>query len=846
MKRNSKILTAMIVGALLTSNLAMAADNLNVTYDDKTHTSITLDGQAENGIGAVINGVLNGEVSRGSNQAINGSQLYELKQDLNSYRTMISDTQTIILDTQTMLNNTTVDISNLRKNVNEQFINTVQYDKDLGGNPTNSITLKENTTITNVADGILDSDAANMKQINWLKGMIDSTSDGMVTNAKNITSLIAYNTEQDGRILDATSTANTAYNRVNNGYWFNVNGNRVYQFGYTSETKGNDMNFIAGDNVAIEAGTTTGPYNLKTYGLKFSVKANGKVEAGNNGLVTGGMVKDAINLATEGIATDVNVANKVDKDLSNLSDGAWGKIVAKATEAANGAVANKADVNGSNIDAASWQEKLSVVKKDASNVDISAWQKALGNGANEAGNTGLITGATLNDALKGFSGGKTYTAGSNISISDAGEIAVKATGAVEKDNNGLVTGGQVEAAIKEATKDIASDTAISAKADKSYVDNQLKTKADTETVNKALEGKANTDLSNISEAGKTAIKDVLKADLAKKADLSYVNDQLSKKADANNVYTKKETEDKIASAVIGVNASLDKKADKSYVDDQLKTKADKSTVDDLSKTVEGQGKDIAGLKDGSAIDATKYAEKLGTGEVVNGNANLVNGGTVYKALNELKENTGTGLVVVKDGAIKVAADSEATKVDLSGKNGARVLTGIETDVTDATSAANVGYVNSQSQALEAGMNAMNNKLSNDIKNAGAVSAALAGLHHLDYDPENKLDVAVATGHYRGKTAGALGFFYQPSENVMISAGATIGSDDNAYNAGVSFKIGQGSSGTTTSKAAMAAEIKNLKADKEAQDEEIKELKEQVALLMKKMEVSENVEKSIAK
>ena len=295
-----------------------------------------------------------------------------------------------------------------------------------------------------------------------------------------------------------------------------------------------------------------------------------------------------------------------------------------------------------------------------------------------------------------------------------------------------------------------------------------------------------------------------------------------------------------------MNTSLAGKADKSYVDTELGKKADASTVESLSKTVEGHGTDIAGLKDGSAIDAAKYAEKLGTGEITDGNKNLVNGGTVFNAINELKENTGAGLVVVKDGAVRVASDSEASKVDFAGKNGARVLTGVATDANDATSAANVGYVNSQAQALEAGMNAMNNKLTDDIKNAGAVSAALAGLHHLDYDPDNKLDVAAAMGHYRGKSAAALGFFYQPNENMMVSAGATLGGDDNAFNAGLSFKVGKGSSYGTTSKAAMAAEIKQLKADKDAQAAEIQELKDQVALLMQKMELSTNVEKSIVK
>ena len=252
--------------------------------------------------------------------------------------------------------------------------------------------------------------------------------------------------------------------------------------------------------------------------------------------------------------------------------------------------------------------------------------------------------------------------------------------------------------------------------------------------------------------------------------------------------------------------------------------------------------DIAGLKNGSQIDVIGYSQKLGVGQVVEGNTGLVNGGTVYGAINELKETMGMGFITVSDGAVAVAKDSDATKVNIAGKGGNRVLTGVETDVSDLSSAANVGYVHSQTQALESRMNAMGAKLSDEAKNAGAVGAALAGLHHLDYDPDNKLDVAASVGHYRGKSAGAMGVFYQPNETMMISAGATIGGDDNAYNAGLSFKIGKGSSSGSTSKAAMAAEIRQLKADKDAQAAEIQELKEQVALLMQKMERSDTGEK----
>ena len=236
-----------------------------------------------------------------------------------------------------------------------------------------------------------------------------------------------------------------------------------------------------------------------------------------------------------------------------------------------------------------------------------------------------------------------------------------------------------------------------------------------------------------------------------------------------------------------------------------------------------------------------------------GNTSLVSGGAVWNAIKDVKNNTGAGWVKVNGDTVAIASDAGATKVSVAGLKGDRVLTGVKTDEKDASSAANVGYVNSTAISLTDSMNAMNSKLSDDIKNAGAVGAALAGLHHLDYDPDNKLDVAVAAGNYRGKSATAMGLFYQPNEMMMVSAGATIGADDNAYNVGLSFKVGKGQTGLTTSKAAMSQEIKELKAAKKesdqkmaAQDEEIRALKEQVAMLVKEMKLSNTVEKDMKK
>ena len=74
---------------------------------------------------------------------------------------------------------------------------------------------------------------------------------------------------------------------------------------------------------------------------------------------------------------------------------------------------------------------------------------------------------------------------------------------------------------------------------------------------------------------------------------------------------------------------------------------------------------------------------------------------------------------------------------------------------------------------------------------GASSAALSGLHPLDFNRNDKASYAVSYGHYRNANAVALGAFYRPNERVMIGAGMTLGGE-NQYTLNVAFKIGKGS------------------------------------------------------
>lgn len=106
-------------------------------------------------------------------------------------------------------------------------------------------------------------------------------------------------------------------------------------------------------------------------------------------------------------------------------------------------------------------------------------------------------------------------------------------------------------------------------------------------------------------------------------------------------------------------------------------------------------------------------------------------------------------------------------------------------------------------------------LDNRVNKVGAGAAALAALHPLDFDPDAKWDFAAGYGNYRGANAAAVGAYYRPNEDTMFSVGGTFGNGENMVNVGVSFKLGSGSNHVSTSRVAMAKEIKELRGELEA-------------------------------
>ena len=138
------------------------------------------------------------------------------------------------------------------------------------------------------------------------------------------------------------------------------------------------------------------------------------------------------------------------------------------------------------------------------------------------------------------------------------------------------------------------------------------------------------------------------------------------------------------------------------------------------------------------------------------------------------------------------------------------------------------------------LNGRVNNLDSKVNKVGAGAAALAALHPLDFDPEDKWDFAVGYGNYRDANSVAVGAFYRPDDDTMFSVGTNFGNGENMINAGVSFKFGpKGKSqvrpGSTQEITELRATVARQDDQLKKQDNEIKELKAMVQQLMAKQD-----------
>ena len=151
---------------------------------------------------------------------------------------------------------------------------------------------------------------------------------------------------------------------------------------------------------------------------------------------------------------------------------------------------------------------------------------------------------------------------------------------------------------------------------------------------------------------------------------------------------------------------------------------------------------------------------------------------------------------------------------------------------DATSHINNAMVNVDNKINNA-MSTMDRK----INKAGAATAALSGLHYLDYNPNDKWSFATSVGHYKNTTAGAIGTSYQPNENTMVHLGVALGSES-TFNLGASFKLGYQDPNLKMSRFEMAQQIKDLQADNaslRADNEELRAEVKEIKVALQKLQ-----------
>lgn len=308
-------------------------------------------------------------------------------------------------------------------------------------------------------------------------------------------------------------------------------------------------------------------------------------------------------------------------------------------------------------------------------------------------------------------------------------------------------------------------------------------------------------------------------------------------------------------ATDAVNVAQLQKALAGAKDDNDTLQADTNALKLNGNTLSMSVKDTAGNEVSGSVDLSKFAQAVDTNTTytLTGEANPDNNTTTI-TLNDNNGNKNSVTVATKDTRNTVKAGENVTldtkdnddgsheytvNVKADGKveaGSTKIVSGgtvynetrVQKDGTyvkaSNTAGENLSVLDSQVASNASGITNLNgrvNNLDSKINKVGAGAAALAALHPLDFDPDDKWGFAVGYGNYRDANSVALGAFYRPNENTMLSLGTNFGNGENMFNAGVSFKIGKGNSYAGYSKVEMAKVI-------DTQNREVAALKEENA------------------
>ena len=272
------------------------------------------------------------------------------------------------------------------------------------------------------------------------------------------------------------------------------------------------------------------------------------------------------------------------------------------------------------------------------------------------------------------------------------------------------------------------------------------------------------------------------------------------------------------------------------------------TSDTNGTTFENKAHNTA-VKEGTVTKTTISGNTIETGQAtmdyadvtkdlsVGGNATVENDLTV-KGASEFVGRADFRYDVYVDNNLTVAKETrtDTLYVDHDGYVGGNLNVDGNIETHDAVLSADSRQVVTGRQLYQT--NERVDRLDNRIKKVGANAAALAALRPGDFNPDDKFSIAAGFGSYRNANAAALGLFYRPNENVLLSLGTSFGDGENMVNAGVSVKFGRGKSMAERRKE-MANEVSSMRDEMRSQDERIAELEE---MLKKQSELIEKLSK----
>ena len=735
--------------------------------------SLTKNG-LDNG-GNKITNVAAGDVSANSTDAVNGSQLHDVKTLAGKHTVVKVDGQENRTDGNLLITKTDNNgqaTYNLK--LNDEL--TVGKTGAAGKNGSIGVKGKDGSAVAiNGKDGSIGLNGAN-----GANGLTMKSGDAKpAVDGTNVTRLVL---EENGKKHDVATLDDGMKYGGDTGAVIKKKLNEQVNVvgGITDESK-----LTTEDNLGV---VSDGNNNLKVR-LAKALKGLESITAGdtfinNNGItISNGAAGNTVSLTKNGLD---NGGNKI----TNVADGVDGTDAVNVSQlkSQGSDIINK----GFGIKAEDGNE---VKKKLGETVDV------VGDGKNistrvEGGRVrvGLKDDILLNSVTTG----RTRMDTDGLTVQDG-----SGNTAVTVDKDGL------------KIKDGPSVTKSGIDAGGKKITNVAAGEADTDAVNVSqLKKAAASATTKVADGKNTTVTSETNADGSKTYHVN-LNDDITLGSDPSKQISIKGTEGTIKAGQVTVNGTagtVNGLTNKTWDPNNI-TSGQAATEDQL-KVVSGQAGKHSSVTAGSNIFVT-----TGTN---------ANGGTEYKVAvvdtPTFKTITAGNTVMNSSGlTIKNGPSITQTGVDAGGKRITNVAAGdISANSTDAVNGGQLWKTNQTINNIGGAVN----ELGDRMDRVGAGAAALAALHPLDFDPDDKWDVAAGYGNYKDAHAVAVGAFYRPNEDTMFSVGGSFGGGENMVNAGVSVKLGQGNH-VSTSKVAMAKEIVDLR-------DENKDLKKRLDTMEQKM------------